>query len=205
MNRYPLETYTELATDIREILLPADVIERRVVEMGQAISRDYAGRNPLLVGVLKGVLFFMADLLRAITIPVEVDFMAVSSFTPETRAEGQVRLVKDLEIPLTGRHVLFVEDVIDTGLTLSYLLRTLRAREPLSLEVCVLFDKPRCRLIDIPLKYKGFDLPPRFVVGYGLDYRERYRNLPLVGLLKPEAFSEAAEEIEIAEEPCGKP
>ncbi len=205
MNRYPLAAYQELAADIREILLPAEVIEQRVLEMGQAISRDYAGRNPLLVGVLKGVLFFVADLFRAITIPAEVDFMAVSSYTPESRAQGQVRLVKDLEIPLTGRHVLFVEDVIDTGLTLSYLLRTLRAREPLSLEVCVLFDKPRCRLIDIPLKYKGFDLPPRFVVGYGLDYRERYRNLPFVGLLKPETLGENGQELEIAAPPRGQP
>jgi hypoxanthine phosphoribosyltransferase len=204
MNAYPLDTYEELATDIREILLPADVIQQRVRELGRAISQDYAGRNPLLVGVLKGVLLFMADLLRAITIPSEVDFMAVSSYSPQARAAGQVRLLKDLETPLTGRHVLFVEDVIDTGLTLSYLLRTLRAREPLSLEVCVLFDKPRCRLIDIPLKYKGFDLPPRFVVGYGLDYRERYRNLPFVGLLRPEAFGDTPENHELAEERCAE-
>ena len=163
-------------------------MQQRVRELGQAISLDYAGRNPLLVGVLKGVVFFMADLLRSITIPVEVDFMAVSSYSPETRNKGFVRLVKDLEIPITGRHVLFVEDVIDTGLTLGYLLRTLQARGPASLEVCVLFNKPKHRLIDIPVRYTGFDLPDRFVVGYGLDYRERYRNLPFVALLKPEAL-----------------
>jgi hypoxanthine phosphoribosyltransferase len=183
-----LEAYGELAAGIREILFPAAVIEQRVAELGRAISADYAGRNPLLVGVLKGVMFFIADLFRAITIPAEVDFMAVSSYTAQVREQGLVRLEKDLEIPLHGRHVLFVEDVIDTGLTLNYLLRSLRAREPASLEVCVLFDKPRRRLIDIPLKYKGFDLPARFVVGYGLDYRERYRNLPFVGLLDPHIF-----------------
>jgi hypoxanthine phosphoribosyltransferase len=184
----PLETYKDLAVDVREVLLSSEVIQQRVAEIGQSIARDYAGLNPLLVGVLKGVLFFMADLLRAITVPVEVDFIAVSSYSAEARKEGIVRLAKDLELPLAGRHVLFVEDVIDTGLTLNYLLRNLRARQPASLEVCVLFNKPAHRLIDIPLKYKGFDLPDRFVVGYGLDYREKYRNLPFVGLLKPQAF-----------------
>ncbi len=194
MSHYPPEAYGELSAGVREVLFPADVIEQRVLELGQAISRDYAGRNPLLVGVLKGVLFFMADLLRAITIPAEVDFIAVASYSAQTREEGVVRLEKDLGTPLAGRHVLFVEDVIDTGLTLSYLLRNLRAREPASLEVCVLFDKPRRRLIDIPLKYKGFDLPARFVVGYGLDYRERYRNLPFVGLLDPQVFQNRSAE-----------
>jgi hypoxanthine phosphoribosyltransferase len=187
----PLHTYGELATGVREILLPADVIQQRVQVLAEAISKDYAGLNPLLVGVLKGVLFFMADLLRAMTIPAEVDFMAVASYSAQSRDQGLVRLEKDLELPLAGRHVLFVEDVIDTGLTLNYLLRTLRARQPASLEVCVLFDKPQRRLVDIPLKYSGFDLPSRFVVGYGLDYRERYRNLPFVGLLDPEVFQEA--------------
>jgi hypoxanthine phosphoribosyltransferase len=140
------------------------------------------------VGVLKGVFPFMADLLRMITISVEVDFIAVSSYSADSRQQGLVRLQKDLEEPIGGRHVLFVEDVIDTGLTLSYLLRNLQARGPASLKVCALFDKSRRRLIDIPLQYKGFDLPDRFVVGYGLDYRERYRNLPFVGLLKPGVF-----------------
>ena len=180
--------YGELSADIKEVLIPAQAIQARVQEIGQAISEDYAGRNPLLVGVLKGVVFFMADLLRAITIPVEMDLISVSSYAPETERQGFVRLVKDLEIPLAGRHVLFVEDVIDTGLTLNYLLRNLRTREPASLDVCVLFNKPAHRLIEIPLKYKGFDLPDRFVAGYGLDYREKYRNLPFVGLLKPQVF-----------------
>ncbi len=178
--------FKDLAADIRQVLISEEEIQARVAEIGAAISRDYAGRDLLVVGVLKGVLFFMADLLRQITIPVQVDFMAISSYSSEIRHEkGYVRLLKDLDVPLTGRHVLFVEDVIDTGLTLNYLLRNLRTREPASLEVCVLFNKPAHRFIDIPLKYKGFDLPDRFVAGYGLDYREKYRNLPFVGVLKP--------------------
>jgi hypoxanthine phosphoribosyltransferase len=181
-------SYGDIAADIKAVVVSEQEIQRRVGELASAISTDYAGRNPILVGVLKGVLFFMADLLRSITVPVEVDFIAVSSFSPETREKGVVRLVKDLEAAITGRDVLFVEDVIDTGLTLGYLLRNLRARQPASLEVCVLFNKPAHRLIDIPLKYKGFDLPDQFVVGYGLDHREKFRNLPFVGLLKPEAF-----------------
>jgi len=188
MTENGLETYGDLAAGVREILISTDEIQQRVYEIGQAISQDYAGLNPLLVGVLKGVLFFMADLLRAVRIPTEMDFIAVSSYSPESRDQGLVRLVKDLEIPISGRHVLFVEDVIDTGLTLNYILRNLRARQPASLEVCVLFNKPEHRLVDIPLKYKGFDLPDRFVVGYGLDHREKYRNLPFVGLLKPDVF-----------------
>jgi hypoxanthine phosphoribosyltransferase len=193
MSYRPPEAYGALTADVAEILLSADEIEERVSEIGQRISQDYAGRVPLLIGVLKGVVPFMADLLRTITIPVEVDFMAVASYSPEARDRGLVRLTKDLEAPLTNRHVVFVEDVIDTGLTLSYLLRTLRAREPASLEVCVLFNKPKRRLIDVPLRYKGFDLPDKLVVGWGLDYRERYRNLPFVGLLKPEIFQNDVE------------
>ena len=190
MRWYPPEAYAALTADVSEIIISAEEIEQRVEEMGRRISEDYAGRNPILIGVLKGVVPFIADLLRVITVPVEIDFMAVSSYSPEARDRGVVRLVKDLEVPITDRHVLFVEDVIDTGLTLSYLLRTLRARQPASLEVCVLFNKPKHRLVDVPLKYKGFDLPDRLVVGWGLDYREQYRNLPYVGLLKPEVFQE---------------
>jgi hypoxanthine phosphoribosyltransferase len=173
-----------LEKDIQEILISETQIMERVRELGERISDDYSGMNPLLIGVLKGVVFFIADLLRAITIPVEVDFMAVSSYSPEVSEKGFVRLVKDLEIPIVGRHVLFIEDVVDTGLTLNYLLKNLSMRGPTSLEVCALFNKPKHRLIDVPLKYVGFDLPDRFVVGYGLDYRERYRNLPFIGLLK---------------------
>lgn len=185
---YTPESYGELTEGIREVLISAEEIRDRVFELGRAISTDYAGRNPILVGVLKGVVPFIADLLRAITIPVEIDFMAISSYSSEVRDRGMVRLEKDLSLSITGRHILFVEDIIDTGLTLNYLLRLLRARDPESLEVCVLLDKPQRRLIDIPLRYKGFDLPDRLVVGCGLDFRERYRNLPFVGLLKPEVF-----------------
>ncbi len=180
--------YEELASDISEILISTQQIQDRVQAMGREISEDYAGRNPLFVGVLKGVLFFMADLLRSIKIPVEVDFMAVSSYSPEARERGLVRLVKDLETPILDRHVLFIEDVVDTGLTLNYLLKNLRSRGPATLEVCTLFNKSKHRLIDIPIKYEGYELPDMFVVGYGLDYREKYRNLPYVGLLKPEVF-----------------
>jgi len=181
----------ELTQGIREVLYTQEQIRGRVAELGQAISRDYAGRTPIMVGVLKGVVFFMADLLREVTIPAEVDFIAVSSYSPEAREHGMVRLVKDLETSISGRHILFVEDVIDSGFTLNYLLQNLRARRPASLEVCVLFDKSSNRLLDIPIKYKGFDLPPYFVVGYGLDFREKYRNLPFVGLLSPDVFQNA--------------
>ena len=152
-------------------------------------AQDYAGRNPLLIGVLRGVVFFMSDLLRAITIPVRLDFIAISRYDPQGKGKGPVRLVKDLEETIEGQHLIFVEDVIDTGLTLSYLLRLLRARGPASIEVCTLFNKPARRLANIPLKYKGFDLPDRFVVGYGLDYREAYRHLPYVAELRPEVLN----------------
>ena len=188
--RYPPpEAYGPLSEGISQILFTAEDIQARVLELGTEISRDYNGTRPLLIGVLKGVFPFMADLLRAITVPIEVDFMAIASYSSSTREQGFVRLQKDLEEPLNGRHVLFVEDVIDTGLTLSYLLRNLKARGPASLHVCTLFEKPQRRLVNIPIHYKGFDLPDKFVVGYGLDYRELYRNLPYVGLLKPEVFT----------------
>lgn len=190
MSRYfPPEAYGILSEGISQVLFSAEEIEARVLELGQEISHDYEGCQPLLVGVLKGVFPFMADLLRAVTIPVSVDYMAIASYSSSTREQGFVRLQKDLDEPLDGRHVLFVEDVIDTGLTLSYLLRSLKARGPASLKVCTLFEKPQRRLVNIPIRYKGFDLPDKFVVGYGLDYRELYRNLPFVGLLKPEVFA----------------
>lgn len=188
MNEDLRKLYGPLAGDIQEILISPEEIQQTVQQIGRAINRDYLGRNPMIIGVLKGVLFFMADLLRSITIPVEMDFIAISSYSAETRDQGYVRLVKDLEISIHNRHILFIEDVVDTGLTLNYLLQNLRARQPSSLEVCALFNKPEHRLIDIPIKYKGFDLPDQFVVGYGLDYREKYRNLPFVGSLKPYVF-----------------
>lgn len=177
-----------LTYGVGRVLFSEADIRGRTAELGAQISRDYAGRNPLVIGVLRGVVFFMSDLLRAITVPVRVDFMAISRYSPGERAKGPVRLIKDLDLTVEGQHVLFVEDVIDTGLTLSYLLRLLRARGPASLEVCTLFNKPQHRLADIPLRYKGFDLPDRFVVGYGLDYKEAYRHLPYVAELKPEVL-----------------
>lgn len=186
---FPPEAYSELNEGISQVLFSEETIQAKVLELGQAISRDYEGCHPILVGVLKGVFPFMSDLLRAITIPVEVDFMAIASYSAEARDKGYVRLQKDLDDSIAGRHVLFVEDVVDTGLTLNYLLGNLRARQPASLKVCALFSKGRRRLISVPLQYKGFDLPDKFVVGYGLDYRELYRNLPFVGLLKPAVFT----------------
>lgn len=179
---------TDLTRGVGRVLFSQADICRRVAELGAQISQDYAGRNPLAIGVLRGVVFFMSDLLRTITVPVRVDFMAISRYSPGERTKGPVRLIKDLDLSVEGQHVLFVEDVIDTGLTLSYLLRLLRARGPSSLEVCTLFDKPQHRLADIPLRYKGFDLPDRFVVGYGLDHKEAYRHLPYVAELRPEVL-----------------
>jgi hypoxanthine phosphoribosyltransferase len=186
-----LADYGTIAQDIREIVLTADQIQERVKEIAQAITGDYAGCDLLLVGALKGVVVFMSDLIRNIDLPLQVDFISVASYSAESRRHGYVRFIKDLDKPIEGKHVLFVEDVIDTGLTLNYILRNLRIREPASLQVCVLFNKPSHRLIDIPVKYKGFDLPDKFVAGYGLDYRERYRGLPFVGILKPQALESA--------------
>ena len=174
--------------DIAEVLITEEEIQRRVRELGEAISRDYADRPPLLVGVLRGVVVFMADLIRAISIPITVDFMAISRYGPTAETHGVVRLIKDLDEPIEGRHVLFVEDIVDTGLTLQYLLRSLRGRNPASLEICVLLDRPRHRLIDLDIAYRGFELDDVFVVGYGLDYKQRYRNLPYLGVLKPEVY-----------------
>ncbi len=187
-NQAPAGQRDVLISGLGRVLITEEDIQTRVAQLGAQISQDYAGRNPLLVGVLKGVIFFMTDLLRAISIPVGLDFMAISRYDPQHRAGGSVRLVKDLEEPVEGRHLIFVEDMIDTGLTLSYLLRLLQARGPASLEVCALFNKPQHRLVKIPIKYQGFDLPDRFVVGYGLDYRESYRHLPFVAELKPEVL-----------------
>ena len=175
--------------DIAEVLLTAGDICGRIAELGAQISADYADKDPLLIGVLRGVFIFMADLVRVITIPVSVDFIGITRYGPSTRTQGVVRFTKDLEICIKGRHVLFVEDVIDTGLTLRYILRSLKTREPASLRTCALFDKPRTRLFDLKIDYTGFVLPDQYVVGYGLDYDEHYRNLPFVGLLREEAIT----------------
>jgi hypoxanthine phosphoribosyltransferase len=158
-----------------------------VQELGAAIATDYTGLDPVLVGVLRGVVLFMADLMRAVPIPFSIDFLAITSYGAQD-GPGQVKLLKDLEISIEGRHVLFVEDMVDTGLTLHTLLRMLHARNPASLHVCTLFDKPRLRLVKLPLRYVGFDLPDRYVVGYGLDYRQRFRNLPFVGVLSAQVL-----------------
>ncbi len=178
----------ELTYGVGRIVYSAEEIQQRIRELAAQISRDYRGANPLFVGVLKGVIFFIGDLMRAVTIPARLDFMAISRYALRGQSKGPVRLIKDLDESVEGRHVLFVEDVVDTGLTLNYLLRTLRARNPATLEVCTLFDKPQHRLVNIPIRYKGFDLPDRFVVGYGLDYHEAYRHLPFVAELLPEVL-----------------
>jgi hypoxanthine phosphoribosyltransferase len=184
-----LRAPNEMTKDIRRVIFSEEELQRRVRELAGQINADYRGLDPLLVGVLRGVIFFMTDLMRAMTIPASLDFMAISRYDPQQKSKGAVRLIKDLEESVEGRHLIFVEDVVDTGLTLSYLLRVLKARTPASLEVCVLFDKSRHRLVDVPVKYKGFDLQDRFVVGYGLDYRGGYRHLPFVGELKPELLN----------------
>ena len=185
----PSEPASELNQDIAEVLLSRERIQKRVQELGAAISHDYQGKDLLMIGVLRGVIFFMADLLKAVTIPVSMDFIAISHYGPSERTRGVVRLVKDLEEPIEKRHVLFVEDVVDTGFTLNYMLKLLRTRQPASLKLCVLLDKPRLRLLDLDIAYKGFEIPDRFVVGYGLDYRQLYRNLPYIGVLKPEVYA----------------
>lgn len=181
---------TALDPDIQQILVDEEQLARRVKELGEEISRDYAGRPLVLVCILRGAVIFMADLLRAIQIPVTIDFMAISSYGNNVKSSGVVRILKDLDGSIEGKDVLIVEDIIDSGLTLAYLLENLRSRRPNSLEVCVLLDKQVPRKVSLPVRYKGFAIPDAFVVGYGLDYAERYRNLPYVGILKPEVYSE---------------
>jgi hypoxanthine phosphoribosyltransferase len=170
--------------ELGEVLVSAEDLQRRVVELGEEISRDYAGKSLLLVGVLKGAVFFLSDLMRYIDIPVEVDFMAVASYGSATDSSGVVRILKDLDAAIEGRDVLIVEDIVDSGLTLQYLLRNLGSRNPRTLEVCALLTKPERRKVDLPTRYVGFEIPDRFVVGYGLDYAERHRNLPFVAALE---------------------
>ena len=177
---------TELERAVSEVLIDEERLRGRIAELGEEVSLDYAGRDLLLVGVLKGAVFFMADLMRHLTVTCEIDFMAISSYGAATDSSGVVRILKDLDINIAGREVLVVEDIIDSGLTLSYLMRNLEAREPASLEICALLTKPERREIDVPVRYVGFEIPNRFVIGYGLDFGERYRNLPYVGVLDPD-------------------
>ena len=173
----------ELTAAVEEVLIDEETLQGRIAELGREVSDDYRGRDLLLIGVLKGAVFFMADLMRRIEIPCEVDFMAISSYGAGVDSSGVVRILKDLDVSIEGRNVLVVEDIIDSGLTLSYLLRNLEAREPASLEICALLTKPARREIDIECRYIGFEIPNRFVIGYGLDFAERYRNLPYVAVL----------------------
>jgi len=177
-----------LFEDIKEILFTEEEIQDKVALLGAAISDEYKGKELLLVNVLKGGVVFLADLIRHITIPTKIDFMAISSYGPSTESFGIVRLVKDLEESVSDKDVLVIEDIIDTGLTLSYLLRNLESRNPNSLKVCTLLDKSVRRIPDVPIHYKGFDVPDVFVVGYGLDYEQNYRNLPFIGVLKKEIY-----------------
>jgi hypoxanthine phosphoribosyltransferase len=180
----------ELERGVGETLIDEERLQKRIRELGAEVTNDYAGRELLLVGVLKGAVFFMADLMRAIEVPCEIDFMAISSYGASTDSSGVVRILKDLDINIEGRHVLIVEDIIDSGLTLSYLVRNLESREPASLEVCALLTKPDRREIDVDVRYTGFEIPNRFVIGYGLDFAERYRNLPYVGVLHDDLMPE---------------
>ncbi len=179
-------TQAELDHGVAEILIDESSLQARIRELGAEISADYEGRDLLLVGVLKGAVFFMADLMRELTVPCEIDFMAISSYGAATDSSGVVRILKDLDINVADRDVLVVEDIIDSGLTLSYLMRNLRARKPSSLEICALLTKPERREIEVPVRYIGFEIPNRFVIGYGLDFAERYRNLPYVAVLHPD-------------------
>ena len=181
----------ELTAAVEEVLIDEHTLRERVAEIGGEVSADYVGKELTLVGVLKGAVFFMADLMRRLTVPCEIDFMAISSYGAATDSSGVVRILKDLDINIEDRHVLVVEDIIDSGLTLSYLVRMLESREPASLEICALLTKPERREIDVPVRYIGFEIPNRFVIGYGLDFAERYRNLPYVAVLHPDLVPSA--------------
>lgn len=177
-----------MLNDIQQVLLSAEEIAARVKELGQQISEEYQDKEILMVGVLKGAVIFMSDLARSINVPVAIDFMAVSSYGTSTTSSGVVRIMKDLDEEVAGRHILVVEDIIDSGLTLNYLLENLRTRKPASIRLVTLLNKPERRRKDVHVDYNGFSIPDHFVVGYGLDYAEKYRNLPFIGILKPEAY-----------------
>lgn len=179
---------TSLTDDVADILVGEEQIQRRVRELGTRISADFAGEEILIIAVLKGAVLFLADLIRHIDLPLAVDFLAVSSYGAGTESSGVVRILKDLDAPIEGQHVLIVEDIVDSGRTLDYLLRMLRQRRPATLHVCTLLDKRERREIDVPIDYVGFEVPDAFVVGYGLDFAEFYRQLPFIGVLKPEIY-----------------
>lgn len=182
-----------LHDDIIEILIPEQAIRDKVVELGRQITQDYRGKHLMLLGTLKGAVPFIADLARCVEMPLEIDYMAISSYGNSTQSSGVVRILKDLEGPINQKHVLIVEDIVDSGMTLHYLMDVLRQRHPLSLRVCSLLDKGRERVKPVKMDYTGFQIPDRFVVGYGLDYAQRYRNLPYIGILKPSIYEEETE------------
>jgi hypoxanthine phosphoribosyltransferase len=182
---------TSLMPDVKEVLIPSSDIQEKLTEIGERITEDYKGKRLLLVGVLRGAVIVLGDLMRKIDLPCEIDFMDISSYGTGTSSSGVVRILKDLEEDITDRHVLVVEDIIDTGLTLSYLLRSLQARSPASLEIFALLSKPSRRRVELDVKYLGFEVPDEFVVGYGLDFAGAYRNLPDICVLKPEVFAKA--------------
>jgi hypoxanthine phosphoribosyltransferase len=182
---------SSMMPDVKEVLIPSSEIQEKVGEMGERITEDYRGERPLLVGILRGAVVVLGDLMRNIDLPCEIDFMDISSYGTGTSSSGVVRILKDLEEDITDRHVLIVEDIIDTGLTLSYIRRSLLARKPASLEICALLSKPSRRRVELDVKYLGFEVPDEFVVGYGLDFAGAYRNLPDICVLKPEVFAKA--------------
>lgn len=178
-----------MLNDIERVLYSREDLQTIVNNLGSRISADYEGKNPLLVSILKGSVIFMADLMRAITIPCEIDFMATSSYGSGTKTSGTVRLIKDLDRDIRGRDLIIVEDILDSGMTLSYIIQMLEAREPASVRICTLFDKPSRRQVDVHATYAGIEVPDEFIVGYGLDYDEKYRNVPFIGVLKPEVYN----------------
>ncbi len=177
-----------MRNDIQEVLFSEQQLADKVAELGARISADYEGKNPLVVSVLKGSYVFMADLTRKITIPCNVDFMAVSSYGEGTKTTGEVQIIKDIGSKIDGRHLIIVEDILDSGVTLSFLMKILKARGAASIRLCTLLSKPERRKVDVPVDYLGFEIPDAFVVGYGLDYAEKYRNLPYIGILKPSVY-----------------
>jgi hypoxanthine phosphoribosyltransferase len=195
---------TELTGGVEEILVDEAALQARVAELGAEISADYRDRDLLLIGVLKGAIFFMADLMRQIDLPCEVDFMAISSYGAGIDSSGVVRILKDLDMPIENRNVVIVEDIVDSGLTLSYLLRNLEARHPASVEICALLTKPDRRENDVECRYVGFEIPNRFVIGYGLDFAERYRNLPYIGVLREELIADGENEQHIHRSPVAE-
>jgi hypoxanthine phosphoribosyltransferase len=193
MGEHQVSERTVLDADVEEILIDEETLSRRVTELGATITEDFRDRDLLLVCVLKGAVFFLADLMRAIDLPLEVDFMAISSYGAGVDSSGVVRILKDLDAPIEGRDVLVIEDIVDSGLTLSYLLRNLQARRPATLDVCALLTKPERRENDVECRYIGFEIPNRFVIGYGLDFAERYRNLPYIGVVRDELVADLQE------------